>query len=71
MDGQMFLIFKVSSLGWNFLAGTHNQHIGSLDGEKGKRHGPILSLKMSIKGASTIFGIASCVIQVLCYSIYP
>jgi len=50
---------------------THNQHIGSLCGQKGNRHGHSPNTKMSVNRASTILCIASCMIQGLRYGIYP
>ena len=50
---------------------THNQRIGSLCGQKRRRHGHSPNLKMSVNRASTILCGASCIIQGRCYSIYP
>jgi len=53
------------------MACTHNQRIGIRSGQKRSRNGHCPSLKMSVNRASTILWVASCVIQTLCYGIYP
>ena len=53
------------------MACTHNQSIGIRSKQKRLWHGHCPSLKMSVNRASTISWIASCVIQILCHSIYP
>jgi len=53
------------------MACTHNQRIGICSGQKRSRNGHCPSLKMSVNRASTILWVASCVIQMLCYGIYP
>ena len=50
---------------------THNQRIGIRSGQKRSRNGHCPGLRMSVNRVSTILWVASCVIQTLCYGIYP
>jgi len=50
---------------------THNQPIGSLYAQKGQQHGHSPIVKMSVNRASTISGVASCIIQGLCCGLDP
>ena len=50
---------------------THNQCIGRLCVKNARRHGHSPNLKMSVTRASTSLCVASCIIQRLCYGIYP
>jgi len=61
----------VGCAGSNSLAGIHNERIGSLHGQKKKRHGHSPIVKMSVNRASTISGVALCIIHGLCYGFYP
>jgi hypothetical protein len=50
---------------------VHNQHIGSRYVQMRSWHCHSTCLKLSVNRASTIFCVASCIIQGLCYGIYP
>ena len=64
------IVEVVGCLGSDVLTAIHNQRIGSLYGQKTERHGHSPILKMSINRASTIVGVASCIIQGMCYGVY-
>jgi len=53
------------------VACTHNQSIRIRSEQKRSPNGHRPSLKMIVNRASTILWVASCVIQTLCYGMYP
>jgi len=65
------IVGLVGCLVSDILTAIHNQRIGSLYGEKTRRHSYSPILKMSVNSVSTIMGVASCIITRLCYGVYP
>jgi hypothetical protein len=59
---QWYLVKYVWWLELDILPVMFNQHIGSLYHQKGKQNGYCSILKMSVKGASTTFGLLNQVI---------
>jgi hypothetical protein len=68
---QRFWVLDYAKSKCSTMACTHNERIAIRSGHKRSRNGHCPSLKMSVNRASTILWVASCVIQTLCYGIYP
>jgi len=67
---RLWVLHHVYSKG-SATAYVHNQRIGSRSVQMRSWYGHCTCLKMSVKRASMILCVASCIVQGLCYGIYP